>query len=101
MLPEGSEAVERQTDSGSATPEVCAAEYQVWNWVKGDVERSERESAPLVYWSARCGPEEVPEGATADGLVRGRRYRILKCDLNGDEIELGGSLGLTYQLLYV
>ena len=53
MLPEGSEAVERQTDSGSATLEDWAAEYQVWNWVKGEAERSERESAPLVYWSAR------------------------------------------------
>lgn len=51
--PEGRDAVLRVQASG--TEERGRAEYQVWNWVKGEGERERRERVERVNWEACCG----------------------------------------------
>lgn len=68
MLPEGSDAVERQTVSGWCTPEDWALRNQAWNWVKGEGESWDRSRVPFLYWSA-WAESFWPAGAT----VLGRR----------------------------
>ena len=58
--------MERQTVSGWCTCEVCARVNQVWNWVRGEGERSVRERVERVYWSA-WAEVRAPAGATGGG----------------------------------
>ncbi len=53
--PEGREAVDRVTVSGTGTFWVWAVLNQVLNWVMGEGERCERERAPFWNWAARGG----------------------------------------------
>ena len=63
-MPEGREAVERQTVSGWWTePVVRAWVNQVWNWVNGEEESWCLSRVPFVYWSACCVSVELA-GAT-------------------------------------
>ena len=85
MLPEGSEAVERQTVSGWCTPEVWAVRNQAWNWVNGEGESWCRSRVPFRYWSAWA---ELfwPAGATGGGGVSCASDRL------GVEIRWGGEM---------
>lgn len=62
-LPLGSSAVEKVTVSGWYTPAFDASSNQAWNWSVGEGRRSDRSSAPLVYWVAWPGSWELEVGA--------------------------------------
>ncbi len=67
--PEGRDAVLRLTVYGSGICAETASEYQVWNWVSGEGERSEMERVPLVNWEAWAGEEEVGEALMSPGAT--------------------------------
>lgn len=50
--PEGKCAVDRVVVSGWWMACDCAAVYQVWNWVRGDGERSVEVRVEVAYWSS-------------------------------------------------
>lgn len=76
--PEGSEAVDRVTVSGTAV-ERAGEENQRWNCVKGERERSERWSVPIWNWAACCGCVDDGVGLAPGATEMGEMLAAGRC----------------------
>jgi len=99
--PDGSDAVDRVTDSG-ARPASSGDVNHEWNWMNGSTDRSERRRCARENCAARDGvwvPEGVSPGATAWGREMSERLIVGK---DGGKIALWaaeGSLGAVFHVL--